>query len=146
MLFDDLERLDSTALKTLLREVDMQTLVMALRGVAKTFVDRILEHVSQGKAQIVREELELSEGNGGRATMEAQRKVVLLAKRLEREGQITIPQIEGGSVPTARYGLPGTAGGYEPSEGDKGGDDGIDTMRERFKKMINRTESTGTGG
>jgi len=103
MLFEDLEKLEPSALKALLREIDLQTLVMALRGVADSLKQRVLEHMSEGKAQIVREELELSEGNGGKATMDAQRKVVMVAKRLEREGQINIPQVEG-SVPTARYG------------------------------------------
>lgn len=103
MLFEDLEKLEPSALKSLLREIDLQTLVLALRGVADSLKQRVLEHMSEGKAQIVREELELSEGNGGRATVDAQRKVVMIAKRLEREGQINIPQVEG-SVPTARYG------------------------------------------
>ncbi len=142
MLFEDLDRLDSPALKSLLREVEIQTLVMALRGAAPAFRDRVLEHVSQGKALIVREELELSEGSGGRATLDAQRKMVQIAKRLEREGQITIPVIEG-SAPTARYGV-GTPGGADlPETPDAGGGD-LDSMRERFRQMMGKTESTGT--
>lgn len=146
MLFEDLERLDAAALKTLLREVEIQTLVLALRGISPTFRDRMLEHVSQGKAQIVREELDLGEGSGGRATMEAQRKLVLTAKRLEREGQITIPPADG-AVPTERYGaaMSGVPA-FEPASPEGGApEEGLDGMRERFRQMMDQTDSAATG-
>ncbi len=104
LLFEDLERLDSPALKSVLREVDLQTIVTSLKGVTESFKTRILEHMSEGKAEIVRQELDLSDANAvGKATMEAQRKVVLLAKRLEREGHIHIPHVTEGAPPT-RFG------------------------------------------
>lgn len=102
MAFEDLIRLEPTALKAVLREVDLQTLVMSLRGVDKEFRTKILEYVSAGKAEIIREELELSDAPGGKATFEAQRKLILIAKRMEREGQIIIPQVESG-VPSTRF-------------------------------------------
>lgn len=104
LLFEDLEKLDSSALKSLLRELDLQTVVMALRGVSEGLKSKILEHMSQGKAEIIRQELDLNEGvTAGKATSDAQRKVILVAKRMEREGQINIPHIEE-SAPVTRFG------------------------------------------
>lgn len=103
LLFDDLERLEPAALKAVLREVDLQLIVTSLRGVSDTLIKRILEHMSEGKAEIVGQELELNRGAvAGKATLEAQRKVVLIAKRLEREGQINIPHVE--DAPASRFG------------------------------------------
>ncbi|MBV9079630.1 MAG: hypothetical protein JO102_00760 [Elusimicrobia bacterium] len=160
LMFEDLEKLESPALKALLREVDLQTLVMALRGVSDAFRARVLEHLTEGKAQIVREELEMNEGTGGRAGLDAQKKIVAIAKRLEREGQIMIPQIEG-PAPTARYGaqarnalkLPqgiqldvtpaGEAGAPPPSTGE------TEEIRERIRRFMKKTnegeQPTGTG-
>lgn len=103
IMFEDLEKLESPALKALLREVDLQTIVMSLRGTADGFKARILEHVPAGKAEIIREEMELGDGTVGKATADARRKMIGIAKRLERDGQIHIPQIEE-SIPTTRYG------------------------------------------
>jgi hypothetical protein len=165
MLFEDVEKLEPGALKSLLREIDLQTLVMALRGVGDSLKNRVLEHMSQGKAQIVREELDLTEGTGGRATVEAQRKIVMIAKRLEREGQINIPQVEG-TVPMARYGgslrstlklppeLEAAVDGTNPEITSDGGpavpgagDDGNgEDFRARMRRIISQdTDATGTG-
>jgi hypothetical protein len=153
MLFEDLEKLEPGALKSLLREVDLQTLVLALRGVADTLKEKVLEHMTQGKAQIVREELDLTDGPAGKATAEAQRKIVLVAKRLEREGQIIIPQVD--SLPTARYGgslrsslkLPA---GLEEGDGEavipEVAEGGTEDFRARMKRIISQdTDATGTG-
>ncbi len=104
LLFEDLERLDDAALKAVLREVDLQTIVLSLRGVTPNLKKHILDHMSEGKAEIVRQELELNEGaTAGKAAMDAQRKVILIAKRLEREGQINFPHIAD-APPSFRYG------------------------------------------
>jgi hypothetical protein len=102
-MFDDLIKLDAVELKTILREVDLQTLVMSLQGVPKEFMEHILTHVSQGKAEIIREELELNKIVPGRATRDAQRKIALIARRLEKEGQIRIPEVHD-DITSARYG------------------------------------------
>lgn len=156
MMFEDLEKLEPSALKSLLREIDLQTLVAALRGAGDSLKLRVLEHMTQGKAQIVREELDLTEGSGGRVTVEAQRKIVLLAKRLEREGQIIIPQVES-SVPAARYGgslrstlklPPGLEGDTETAIDAPVVEEGAGTedFRARMKRIISQdTDATGTG-
>lgn len=101
-LFEDLEKMETTALKAVLREVDLQTLVASLKGMAESFVQRMLEHLSEGKAEIVKEELDMGDPKPTKATFEAQRKIALIARRLEKDGQIQIVQVD--EVPSARYG------------------------------------------
>lgn len=93
ILFEDLDQLDPASLKALLRDVDLQTMVVSLRGMPEEFVTKILEHVSKGKAEIVKEELELKVISPGKATKDAQRKIATIARRLEKEGQLQIPEI-----------------------------------------------------
>ncbi len=154
LMFEDLERLDAPSLKAVLREVDLQTIVTSLRGVPESLIKQILEHMSEGKAEIVKQELELNEGAAvGKATLDAQRKVVLIAKRLEREGQINIPHVE--DVPASRFGsslrstlklppgmkLEDTIPVEPETPGVKGGKEDI---REKIKKFMNRRGDPGT--
>ncbi len=102
-LFEDLEKMEVSSMKAVLREVDLQTLVMSLKGMPEDFISKILEHLSEGKAEIVKQELELSDAKPGKATLEAQRKIAMIARRLEKEGQVEIAQIDD-SAPQTRYG------------------------------------------
>lgn len=104
LLFEDLEKLDVGSLKAVLREVDLQTLVTSLSNVSESFLKRVLENVSAGKAEIIREEVELKQNFAGPVVAEAQRKVAAVARRLRKEGHVNIPQVESSSAPTARYG------------------------------------------
>lgn len=121
LLFEDLEKMDASSLKAILREVDLQTLVMSLHGVSEAFAKRILEHVSAGKAEIIKEELEVKKTFAGSLVADAQRKVAMVARRLRKEGHVSIPLAES-SAPTTRYGgslrdnlkLPSALKGNEP--------------------------------
>lgn len=167
LLFEDLEKLDSSSLKAVLRDVDLQTLVLSLKGTSDDFRRRILEHMTQGKAQIVKEEMDGSDGAVGRPTIEAQKKVILIAKRLEREGHINIPHVED-NVPATRYGgpslrsslklpsgfKPDTALPAEPITPQEEAEKKTD-FQEKIKRFMNRRgedkgrfepPATGTGG
>jgi len=102
LIFEELFRLDTADLKAILREVDLQTMILCLQGQPKEFTDRILENISQGKAEIIREELDVNKGGPTRGSKDAQRKVILIARRLIKEGQIRIPEVQGNSS-SARY-------------------------------------------
>ncbi len=142
LLFEDLDRFDAAALKSILREVDLQTIVSALKGVTAGFKSHILEHMSQGKSEIVRQELELSDGAPGKATAEAQRKVITIAKRLEREGQIHVPTVDPSS-PATRYG-PSLRSTLKLPPGLRRGDviaadtAGADDIKDRIKRFMDR--------
>jgi len=102
LFFEDLEKLDSVSLKAVLREVDLQTLVASLRGEPESLVARMLEHLTEGKAEIVKQELDMGENRSTRSSAEAQKRICLIAKRLAKEGQVQIVHVSETS-PSTRY-------------------------------------------
>lgn len=88
--FDDLIRVNSRAMRVLLREVPTDRLVLALKGAMPELIDALLSGLSQRAAQMVRDDLEAIQ-NGKKADITAARKeIVAIALRLEGEGQIDL--------------------------------------------------------
>lgn len=150
LLFEDLEELEDGSLKTLLREVELQTLIMSMRGISDSFKVKIMKNLSAGKAEIVKEELEFNDGPVGPAVYEAQKKMVFLARRLEKEGQMQISRPDE-SAPNVRYGSslqsgiklpPGfNAGSGEPLEGEPVESGGLSSIEDRIKEFMSRGAS-----
>ena len=94
-VFDDLGKIDDRGLQTLLKEVDNDTLVLALRTAAETIRGKIFKNISQRAAARIAEDLEnmgptrLSDVEG------AQAELVRTALRLEEEGRLSTMR-EGG--------------------------------------------------
>lgn len=89
-VFDDLIRVNSRAMRVLLREVPTERLVMALKGAMPELVDALLSGLSTRAAQMVRDDLEAIQ-NAKKADITAARKeIVTIALRLEAEGQIDL--------------------------------------------------------
>jgi flagellar motor switch protein FliG len=88
--FDDLERLDDKAIQTLLREVQSESLVVALKGATPELRDRIFRNMSSRAAETLREDLE-SRGPVRLSEVEAEQKEILkVVRRLAEEGQIVL--------------------------------------------------------
>ncbi len=149
LVFEDLVNLDPADLKSVLREIDLQTTILCLQGQPKEFVDKILENISQGKAEIVREEFEMNKGGSGKGTKDAQKKVILIARRLVREGQIRIPEVQS-NISSSRYGSlreavklpPGIE--IEETPNEKEGIPSNKTVEEDIEARIRRFMSRGT--
>ena len=88
--FEDLDRLDDRAIQLLLREVQSESLIVALKGADTAFRERIFGNMSQRAAETLREDLE-SKGPVRLSEVEAEQKEILkIARRLADEGQIAI--------------------------------------------------------
>jgi flagellar motor switch protein FliG len=88
--FDDLERLDDKAIQTLLREVQSESLVIALKGAGSELRERIFKNMSTRAAETLREDLE-SRGPVRLSEVEAEQKEMLkTVRRLADEGQIML--------------------------------------------------------
>jgi flagellar motor switch protein FliG len=88
--FDDLERLDDKAIQTLLREVQSESLVIALKGAGAELRERIFKNMSTRAAETLREDLE-SRGPVRLSEVEAEQKEMLKTlRRLADEGQIML--------------------------------------------------------
>ena len=97
-VFENLLDIDDRGIQTLLREVQSDSLVTALKGAAPELRDKMLRNMSQRAAEILREDLE-SKGPVRLSEVEAEQKEILKAvRRLAEEGQIVLKEKGGDDV------------------------------------------------
>lgn len=88
--FEDLSALDDRSVQALLRELQGDALVVALKGADSTLREKILRNMSQRAGDQLREDLE-SRGPVRLSEVEAQQKEILkIVRRLVEEGQIAL--------------------------------------------------------
>ena len=88
--FDDLDKLDDKGIQALMREVQSESLVVALKGASVELRDKIFKNMSTRAAETLREDLE-SRGPVRLSEVEAEQKEMLkIVRRLADEGQIVI--------------------------------------------------------
>ncbi len=88
--FEDLNDLDDRAVQTLLREVQSESLIVALKGADQSMRDKIFKNMSNRAAEMLREDLE-SKGPVRVSEVEAeQREILKTVRRLADEGQIQL--------------------------------------------------------
>lgn len=95
VVFEDLAGLQDRAVQTLLKNIERDTLVVALRGADLTMRNLIMNNMSSRAAQDIQEEIEIL-GPVPRASVEkAQEEIVEAVVRLSEEGVITLPMGDG---------------------------------------------------
>lgn len=88
--FENLLEIDDRGIQLLLREVQSDSLIIALKGAPPELRDKILKNMSQRAAEMMREDLE-SKGPVRVSDVEAQQKAILvIVRRLADEGQIAL--------------------------------------------------------
>ena len=88
--FDDLMRVDDRGIQALLKEVQSESLVIALKGAKPELRDRVLKNMSTRAAETLKEELD-ARGPVRVAEVEAEQKELLkIVRRLAEEGQLVI--------------------------------------------------------
>ena len=88
--FDDLEKLDDKAIQTLMKEVQSESLVIALKGATPEMREKIFRNMSTRAAETLREDLE-SRGPVRVSEVESEQKELLkIVRRLADEGQIQL--------------------------------------------------------
>jgi flagellar motor switch protein FliG len=88
--FDDLEKLDDKGIQALLKEVQSESLVIALKGATPELREKIFKNMSSRAAETLREDLE-SRGPVRLSEVEAEQKEMLkIVRRLVDEGQIVL--------------------------------------------------------
>ena len=89
-VFDDLLNLDNKSMQLMLKEVQSDALIAALKGAAPELKEKILGNMSSRAAESMREDLE-SRGPMRLSEVEAQQKEILkTVRRLADEGQIVL--------------------------------------------------------
>jgi flagellar motor switch protein FliG len=88
--FDDLERLDDKSIQMLLREVQTDALVVALKGATPALRDKVLRNMSSRAAQALVEEMD-NRGPVRVSDVQAeQRELLKTVRRLTEEGLIAV--------------------------------------------------------
>jgi flagellar motor switch protein FliG len=88
--FDDLEKIDDKGIQALLKEVQTESLVIALKGATPEMRDKVFKNMSTRAAETLREELD-SRGPVRVSEVEAEQKEMLkVVRRLVEEGQIVL--------------------------------------------------------
>jgi flagellar motor switch protein FliG len=88
--FDDLEKIDDKGIQSLLKEVQSESLVLALKGASPELREKVFRNMSTRAAETLREDLE-SRGPVRLSEVEAEQKEMLkIVRRLVDEGQIVL--------------------------------------------------------
>ena len=89
-VFDNLIDLDDRGIQLLLREVQSESLILALKGANEAMREKVFKNMSQRAAEMLREDLE-SKGPVRLSEVEREQKEILkIARRLADEGQIQL--------------------------------------------------------
>ena len=89
-VFENLMEIDDRSIQLILREVQSDSLVMALKGANEQLREKIFKNMSQRAAEMLREDLE-AKGPVRVSEVEAEQKEILkIVRRLADEGQIVL--------------------------------------------------------
>jgi flagellar motor switch protein FliG len=89
-VFDNLLDVDDRGIQLLLREVQSETLVVALKGTSEAMQEKVFKNMSQRAAEMLKEDLE-AKGPVRVSEVESEQKEILkIVRRLVEEGQIAI--------------------------------------------------------
>jgi flagellar motor switch protein FliG len=89
-VFDNIIDIDDRGIQVLLREVQSESLIIALKGASQDLREKIFKNMSQRAAEMMREDLE-SKGPVRLSEVEAQQKEILqIVRRLADEGQVIL--------------------------------------------------------
>jgi flagellar motor switch protein FliG len=88
--FDDVEKIDDKGIQALMKEVQSESLVIALKGATPALRDKIFRNMSSRAAETLKEDLD-SRGPVRLSEVEAEQKEMLkIVRRLVDEGQIVL--------------------------------------------------------
>jgi flagellar motor switch protein FliG len=89
-VFENLLDLDDRAIQLLLREIQSETLVVALKGTSEPLKDKIFKNMSQRAAEMLRDDLD-AKGPVRLSEVETeQREILRIVRRLAEEGQVAL--------------------------------------------------------
>jgi len=89
-VFDNLVELDDKAIQLLLREVQAESLIVALKGASEQLREKVIKNMSQRAGEMLKDDLE-AKGPVRVSEVEAQQKEILkVMRRLADEGQIAL--------------------------------------------------------
>lgn len=89
-VFEDIVKLDNRSIQRVLREVENNTLAIALKGTTEEVRRVIFSNMSKRMAEMIQEDMEYMGPVRIRDVEEAQQKIVNIIRKLEDAGEIVI--------------------------------------------------------
>ena len=89
-VFDNLLEVDDRGMQTILREVQSEQLIIALKGADDAVKEKIFKNMSSRAADMMREDLEAKGPVRLKEVEDAQKEVLAVAKRLADAGEISL--------------------------------------------------------
>jgi flagellar motor switch protein FliG len=89
-VFEDIVKLDDRSVQTVLKDADDADLALALRGVAEEVRQKVLDNMSERRAEMLVEEIEYQPPQRKSVVEEAQGRIVAEIRRLEDSGEIAM--------------------------------------------------------
>ncbi len=88
-VFDDLMKVEDSALREIVQRADRKVLTVALKGTTEEMRNRFFQNMSKRAADMLREEMEVLGAIRLREVEKAQHEIVAIARKLEEEGLLT---------------------------------------------------------
>jgi flagellar motor switch protein FliG len=89
-VFEDLLEMEDRGIQLVLREVQSESLIVALKGASEELREKVFKNMSQRAAEMLREDLE-AKGPVKLSEVESEQKEILkVVRRLADEGQVMI--------------------------------------------------------
>lgn len=89
-VFDDLAKVDDRGIQMILKEVNSEELVLALKTAAEALKQKIFKNMSQRASTILKEDMQARGPVKVSDVEKAQQNIVKIARRLEAEGKIVL--------------------------------------------------------
>ncbi|HET7658312.1 MAG TPA: flagellar motor switch protein FliG, partial [Bacillales bacterium] len=97
-VFEDIVTLDNRAIQRVIRDVENNDMMLALRAASEEVKEIVFQNMSQRMAETIKEEMEFMGPVRLRDVEEAQTRIVLIIRRLEDAGEIVIARGGGDEV------------------------------------------------
>ncbi|MBU2964821.1 flagellar motor switch protein FliG [Amphritea sp. 2_MG-2023] len=89
-VFDNLAEVEDRGIQVILREINTDTLVVALKGAESSLQDKIFKNMSKRAAELLRDDLEAKGPVRVSEVEDAQKEILTVARRLADEGEIML--------------------------------------------------------
>lgn len=95
-VFDDIVLLDDKSIQTLLKDVENDDLVLALKGANAEVKEKLFRNISKRQVEMISDELAFMGAVKASVVQSSQQKIVNIIRKLDEEGQILIQGKGGG--------------------------------------------------
>ena len=89
-VFDNLIDVEDRGIQVILREINTDTLVVALKGAETGLQDKVFKNMSKRAAELLRDDLEAKGPVRVSEVEDAQKEILSVARRLADEGEIVL--------------------------------------------------------